>query len=564
MSERIRDLVFKIYSDVNDAEKIHQGLTGLVSEYKKKIDQNERGVSFSNKDAFLITYGDSILGVQGEHLRTLDTFLSNELGENISIVHILPFYPYSSDDGFSVIDYNEVNSDFGNWDDIRGIAEKKKIMFDYVVNHISQKSPWFQNYLAGKDGFLNLAHEVDQNIDRSMVVRPRTLPLVHEYEKEDGSKVHLWTTFSKDQVDVNFADPDTVIRMIDVFLSYVEKGASVIRLDAIAYLWKKDGTNCIHLDETHDMVRLMRALLDEVAPKVRIITETNVPHEDNISYFGDDGKEADMVYNFSLPPLMLHMFLACDSTYFNRWVEEKLKTTHDGKLFYNFTSSHDGVGLNGARGIISEIEIMKLVEVVEQNGGRVNFKSNADGSKVPYEMNTSWVDAFKKDGNEVEKAIASYAIKLSLPGVPAFYINSILGDENWIEGMERSGHNRTINRRKFQYNEIAGILKDKNSREAKISNSISRLLSIRRSQEVFDPAGGFRVLDMGQKIFAIVREKADDKLVAITNISNKVQCLDFRNEFGGKVVDLVSSDIFNPEGVDISPFQTLWLKSTRE
>ena len=490
-------------------------------------------------------------------LEGLDEFCSTVLKERFSIVHILPFFPYSSDDGFSVIDFHEVNKALGNWSHINSFSKKRKIMFDFVVNHISSKSNWFKNYLEKKEGFTNLAIEVNQDFDDSKVVRPRTLPLIHEFNLKNSEKVRLWTTFSKDQIDLNFKDPDTFLRMINVFIDYINKGASVIRLDAIAYLWKKENTNCIHLSETHKIVELLKAICNYFAPEVQIISETNVPHSDNISYFGKDGTQADLVYNFSLPPLMLHMFLTGNSSFFSNWAKTKLSIKFKNKYFYNFTSSHDGVGLNGARGIISEDEINKLVKVVKENKGRVNYKNNEDGTQSAYEMNTSWFDAFEKDGNEIKKVLASYAIKLVLPGIPAFYINSILGDNNWLEGVATTGENRAINRRKIDWDELVLKLEDSDSKQHKIFYGLDNLMKLKSNVKALHPDGSFEILELGEEFFAIKRSFKGNEFLSITNITNNSQDIPITKIPDNLRFDLISQSTF--ENMKLAKYQTIWL-----
>ncbi|MEJ2096688.1 MAG: alpha-amylase family glycosyl hydrolase, partial [Deltaproteobacteria bacterium] len=170
-----------------------------------------------------------------------------------------------------------------------------KIMMDLVLNHVSAESDWFRRYLRGEKRFEHLALEADPSNDLSRVVRPRAWPLLTEFRKDSGETVHLWTTFSADQIDLNFQDVNVLALMVEILLLYVEKGAAIIRLDAIAYLWKEVGTSCIHLPQTHEMVKLFRAILDAVSPGTLIITETNVPHAENISYFGTDFDEAQLV-----------------------------------------------------------------------------------------------------------------------------------------------------------------------------------------------------------------------------------------------------------------------------
>ena len=330
------------------------------------------------------------------------------------------------------MDFFEIKPELGTWQEVASIGRDFELMFDYVVNHFSSKGQWFRNYLQGKDGFKEFAINVDPATDLSLVTRPRSLPLLSEYQKTDGQTVHLWTTFSADQIDFNFKSLDVLEKMIDVLLFYADRGARILRLDAIAYLWKQIGTACIHLPQTHDMVKLFRAVLDLVFPDVIILTETNVPHDENISYFGDGRDEAQMVYNFSLPPLLFYSFVKEDATKLSEWAKG-LYLESEQNTFFNFTASHDGIGVRPLEGILEPQELDGLIDIVRANDGQISYKKNPDGSESPYELNITYVDAILADNSagRAEKFLASQAIQYALPGVPATYIHSLLGSRNW-------------------------------------------------------------------------------------------------------------------------------------
>ncbi len=346
---------------------------------------------FSQEDIVLITYGDSLKKEGQAPIATLHEFAGSYLKDAISTIHFLPFFPYSSDDGFSVMDFFAIDPELGSWEDVKAIGNDFELMFDYVVNHFSSQSQWFADYLAGKPGYEDFAIDVDPATDLSMVTRPRSLPLLSEYKKSDGQSVHLWTTFSADQIDFNFKSLDVLARMVEVVLFYVQNGAMILRQDAIAYLWKRIGTSCIHLEQTHEVVKLMRDLLDMVAPEVVLLTETNVPHEENVSYFGA-GDEAHMVYQFSLPPLLLHALMNGDTSHLTRWAAS-LGELPAGCTYFNFTASHDGIGMRPLQGIIPDKELSKLAKRVKQLGGHVSTKANSDGTESPYELNITYLMA---------------------------------------------------------------------------------------------------------------------------------------------------------------------------
>lgn len=282
---------------------------------------------------------------------------------------------------------------------------------------------------------------------------------------------------------------DVLGKMIEAMLFYVKQGATLIRLDAIAYLWKEIGTSCIHLSQAHDVVKLFRSILDQVAPHVIIITETNVPHEENISYFGDGRNEAQMVYNFTLPPLLFYSFVKEDATILCQWAKG-LKLPSEANTFFNFTASHDGIGVRPLEGILPKAEIDRLTDIVHENGGNVSYKNNPDGSKSPYELNITYVDALLNknadtDTYHARRFLASQAIQFALPGVPAVYIHSLLGSHNWSKGVEHTQRFRTINREKLEADNVEAQLRDSESFRSRIFFPYTEMIRIRKNSPRF-------------------------------------------------------------------------------
>ena len=390
MNQIIAERLAFVYGD-ETAVQILPRLERLLANYRRQKPRPAREEYFDEKDAILISYGDMVQAPGERPLSTLYQFLKGQVGGLIRGLHLLPFFPYSSDDGFSVIDYDQVDPALGDWADIEAFGQTFRLMFDAVINHISQESAWFQAYLRGEAPYSGYFIEVDPTEDLSAVFRPRALPLLTPASTANGEK-QVWTTFSADQIDLNFASPDLLLEILGVLLNYVAHGAELIRLDAIAYMWKEVGTSCIHLPQTHALIQLMRAVLDEVAPHVVLITETNVPHEENISYFGDGFNEAQMVYNFSLPPLTLHTFHTADATVLTEWAAA-LETPSAATTFFNFLASHDGIGVTPARGLLSDAEVRAIAQRVEALGGFVSYKNNPDGSQSAYELNINYLDA---------------------------------------------------------------------------------------------------------------------------------------------------------------------------
>ena len=560
---RILHLLRRIYGSQGDAayDRIHPLLTTFLSR------ESQKQSFFSESDVVLITYGDSLRRPGENPIKTLHWFAKKYLHGRFSAIHFLPFFPYSSDDGFSVIDFNAIDPDLGTWDDVVAIQDDFKLMFDLVLNHISAQSDWFAKYLAGEKGYRDLAIEVDQEVDTSAVVRPRALPLLTEFSKADGSHVHVWTTFSDDQIDLNYKSLDVLALMVAVLLNYVSQGAALLRLDAIAYLWKELGTTCIHLPQTHDMVRLLRAILDAVAPEVILITETNVPHDENISYFGDGTDEAQMVYNFTLPPLLFYTLVKGDATVLTDWANG-LELSSETNTFFNFTASHDGIGVRPLEGILPAEALDELIHMVEANGGRVSYKQNSDGSQSPYELNIAYVDALgpggrQEDPLQAKRFMASQAIQYSLPGVPATYIHSLLGSQNWEEGVQQTGRARTINREKLNVKEVIQEIESPASLRHRIFEAYLEMIEIRTKQPAFHPKAGFRILNIDPRVFAIVRYCTGQTLYALTNVTAEDLVVALAQDLGdAQLEDLISGKRFNPEAVRLKPYQSVWLHTT--
>jgi sucrose phosphorylase len=556
--EDIRHLLHGIYGEENGNRALERILPQIESFPRRA---RQRQGYFSQEDVVLITYGDTLCK-QGEMpLATLYDFAKNYLKGAVSAIHFLPFFPYSSDDGFSVMDFHAIDPALGSWQDVNAIGQDFQLMLDYVVNHFSSQGKWFEHYLAGKEDFEAFAIEADPAVDLSKVTRPRTLPLLTEYKKQDGQTVHLWTTFSADQIDFNFKSLDVLEKMIDVLLLYVKQGATMLRLDAIAYMWKELGTSCIHLRQTHDMVKLFRKILDTVAPEVMIITETNVPHEENISYFGNGRDEAQMVYNFSLPPLLFYSFIKQDATMLSKWAKG-LHLDADTTTFFNFTASHDGIGVRPLEGILPPEDIDGLIAMVEAAGGQVSYKKNPDGSDSPYELNITYVDAVLADreSEQAEKFLASQAVQYALPGVPATYIHSLLGSRNWYDGVRHTGRARTINREKLQAEEVVSALQDPNSFRSRVFSAYIHLIKIRKKQPAFHPNTPFEILDIDPRVFAIKRQAEDQTIFALTNLSSqRVHFLLSDAGISGPVNELLTGEVANTTAYELQPYQYVWL-----
>lgn len=510
----------------------------------------------TQRDIVLITYGDQISTSSEVPLGTLHTFANKYLKNAVTSIHLLPFYPYTSDDGFSVVDYLVVDKNLGDWSHVQAMRQDYHLMFDAVINHVSASGAWFQGFLRDEEPYKNYFIVESPEVDLSGVVRPRTSPLLTKFETPSGTK-HVWTTFSADQLDINYDNPEVLLEIIKTLLLYVEKGADIIRLDAVTYLWKEVGTTCVHHPKTHRVLKLFRTMMEEVAPHVVLLTETNVPHEENISYFGNGHDEARMVYNFALPPLTLYTFLKQDSSHLQQWAKS-LTTPSDETCFFNFLASHDGIGVRPVESILGGAEIDFLVESVKSHGGLISYKNNSDGSQSPYEMNIVYFDALNNpNGDEslehqVKRFLAAHSIMVSLAGVPGIYVHSLLGSRSHHEGVKQTGHNRSINREKFRLEKLESELADANGLRGQVLNGLTKFLQIRQREKAFHPQASQEVLQTQKEVFAL---KRGEGVYCLHNVSTSVQEVRLPVD----TIDLLTG-AEETEKVRLEALQTKWLK----
>ncbi len=559
---------------------------------KRRAHIQKKDGALTERDSILITYGDQIQKQNEKPLQTLGALCQKYLGGIVGGIHLLPFYPWTSDDGFSAVDYRQVDSNLGDWGDLTSMNNNFRLMFDGVINHISSQSEWFQGFLRDDPRYRDYFIVADDAPDLSLVVRPRTLPLLTNFHTPSGEK-RVWTTFSADQIDLNYKNPAVLLEILDILLMYAERGADFIRLDAIAYLWKEIGTSCIHLPQTHHVIQFLRAALSEVAPHVHLITETNVPHTDNLLYFGDGTNEAQLVYNFALPPLTLHAFHTGEARALSNWAAT-LTLPSSQTTFFNFLASHDGIGLNPARGILSNVEIGALVDKTLAHGGLISYKHNADGTQSPYEMNINYFDALSNPNSltlalsqrerglpsprggrvgdegarshefaesldlQVNRFIAAQAIMLSLIGVPGIYFHSLFGSRGWPEGVKQTGRNRAINREKCLLEKIEAELADENSLRAKVFRLYRQLLLARRSSPTFHPHGVQNILDVHSSVFALERISPDERSRALCLHNVSAERIQFKTTFK-PASDILTGRSVSTSSITLEPYQILWV-----
>jgi glycosidase len=511
------------------APAVRQRILRMLQTHRQLRTRSVQRPYWTHRDIVLISYGDSIHSPHRTPLQSLRTFLNHHLPDAFSMLHLLPIFPYSSDDGFSVTDFRAVNPELGTWEDVAALESCYDLVIDLVLNHCSRENLWFIDFIAGQKPACDYFIEMEPDANLALVTRPRASPLLSGVRTHQGLR-HVWTTFSNDQIDMDYSNPDVLLEFVDILLYYIRRGTRMVRLDAVGYLWKQPGTRCIHLPQTHAIVKLFRDVLELVEPGALIMTETNVPHVENISYFGD-GDEAHVIYQFSLPPLLLHALYAGTTRYLQDWARElEAVAVPPHCTFLNFTASHDGVGLRPLEGLVPKPEVDALLDAMRARGGYISTRSNSDGSVSPYELNISYFDAYRNpeaDGSRwhIPAFMVSQVVALSFRGIPAVYLHSLVATPNDTLGVERTGMTRAINRRKWDQAELEALMADTGSETGRVFRRYLRLLQIRRRQLAFHPEAPQRTLATGDGVFGLERTALDgsQRLLALFNFTDSTR-----------------------------------------
>ena len=542
----------------------------LINYNKKSEFKNKTEDAWSEDTILLITYADSInKGISGKSLDDFGTFYKKYLKKFINSIHFLPFFPSSGDGGFSVKNHFEVDKTYGTWEDIKNLSKNANIMTDLVLNHASSEGQWYKNFLKEKRPGKNYFYIVDKDYDCSKVVRPRDHNLLSEI-KFLNEKKFLWCTFSHDQIDLNFKNPEVLLEFINLILTFASYGIKIFRLDAVAFIWKKSGTTCLNLTQTHEIIKLLRDIVDQLEKDIIIVTETNLPKQENLSYFGKNDA-AHWVYNFPLPPLIINTFLFEDSSALTKW-SMKMPPAQIGNAYLNFISSHDGIGMRPAEGVLTDKEIKKMLQRLKKNGSQFSMRKLSNGEEKVYEANISLFDALKftdsdKKGKfDLKRFVAAHCIILAIEGVPAFYFNSLFATKNDEKAFASSGIKRNLNRYKWDYSSLISLLNEKDSIEYNSYDAFKNLISIRKVQPAFHPNATQFTLNLDKNIFSVWRQSRDRKqsIFALTNVSsknvklnsNQINLIDDEQWF-----DLLSPNekITDGQFIKLNPYQTVWI-----
>ena len=566
--KNIRSKLVNIYKTIfskKDINYFENEIIQLINNFNKKNPKKKK--SISEKTTLVICYGDSVYSEKKKSIRVFQSFFQKKLKNYFNTIHFLPFYPSSSDSGFAVKDHYKVDNKLGNWLDIKSISKSTNVMADMVINHSSARGLWFKNFLKkkepGKDYFLT----VDNKFDTSKVIRPRDHTLLKKIKIFNQSD-YLWRTFSPDQIDLNFRNPSVLIQFIKIMIHLINNGVTIFRLDAIAYLWKENGTKCINLKQTHEIIKLLRNIINLLNIQTTIITETNLPENENLSYFGKND-EANWIYNFSLPPLLIHAFLFENSLYLNKW-SKNLPNTKNDNCYLNFIASHDGIGIRPTEGLLNKKTLNNFLNRLKKNGSKFSYRKVQNKAKKVYEANITVFDALKKSDYDIkgkfylERYISCHAIMISFEGIPAIYFNSIFGTSNDEAKYIITGNNRDVNRYRWNFKNITNKLKNNKSKQNIFYQNICNLLNIRRKQKAFHPNALRINLNFGKKVYAFKRVSIDKKqtILCITNLSSKIQKTEISQKYL-KMKNLINSkiQIEDRKFLVLRPFETIWLSN---
>ncbi len=564
-NEVVKSYLHSIYAKNLKEIKIDKISKKICSLFKnRKLSKKKL---WSQEDFFLITYADSIKKKKVKNLISLGDFL-NKYCEEFSFVHILPFFPYSSDDGFAVKDFKAVNSNHGDWDDFKKISFSFKTMIDLVINHCSSENQLFKDFLNGSSSVSDFFIVSKQKFKESeKIVRPRSSDISKEI-KLKGKTKYVWCTFSHDQVDFNFKNPDVLIYFIEIMKFYLDKNVKALRLDAVAFIWKQLGSSCINLPQTHDIIRLLRLIIDNFYSDALIITETNIPSHENLSYFGNNN-EAHCIYNFSLAPLLIHAIISGNGKYLKRW-SRSMPPAQENNSYLNFLSSHDGIGLRPLEGILPEKELKKYINFFKKQGALFGLRKNKKKESI-YEVNITLLDSFKEtylgsDSFGIKRFILAHTILFSMEGIPAVYIQNLVGSKNDYAKVKITGSNRSINRRNWEFDILEKKLKNKTSTSHKVFNLLKEIILVRKKQPAFHPNATQFTLQLDDDFFGIWRQSIDrsQSIFCVSNLTNsqkKISLLNINLISTNEWFDIISKKkIKNMKGnIILKPYQTYWL-----
>lgn len=476
----------------------------------------------------LITYANSL----GENLSDLDDILKIYFKDSIGGVHILPFFPSSADRGFAPINYDQVDEQFGTWDDIKNLSKDFYLMYDFMINHISRSSNYYKDFEKNKDNssfsdffirykdFWPKGEPTQKDVDLIYKRKPRA-PYV-DVEFEDGTTEKIWSTFDSEQIDLNVKSEVAKKFIYDTLVNMVKNNASIIRLDAFAYATKKVGTNCFFVEpDTWKLLDFVRKILKPL--KVEILPEIHEHYSIQMRL----AEKGYWVYDFALPMLLLHSLYSGSSKKLINWLKmcpRKQFTTLD---------THDGIGVVDVRDLLSEEEIETTRECLFSKGANVKkvYNTIEYNNLDIYQINCTYYSAL---GNNDDAFVLARAIQFFAPGIPQVYYVGLLAGGNDIELLEATKEGRNINRHYYTKKEVEMNLK------RPIMKRLLNLMKFRNSYEAFN--GNIFIAETdNDELVEIVWNKDDFKTILNANVKNHtftIKYFDVDNKRYEKLLDV--------------------------
>ena len=564
----LRTLLSDLYPDDSSSkvESVSSQLLQILSQPSGDGDMATPPDRWDARDAVLITYADTMTGEDASALQCLRGFVNRHLLPFAAVVHVLPFLKSTSDGGFAVASHTLLEERFGDWSDLAALAEGRRLMADLVLNHVSASHPWVQEFLRDEEPGLSCVLAAEPDPCWSDVVRPRSSSLFTQLRGPNGPR-QVWTTFGPDQVDLDWRSPEVLLGFARLLQRMVRHGVRWIRLDAVGFVWKQPNTSCIHLPEAHRLVQVLRCLLDQACQRGVVVTETNVPEQENLSYLRS-GDEAHLAYNFPLPPLLLEACVSGRADLLNAWLNGWPALPAQTGLL-NFTACHDGVGLRPLEGLMPQARLLQLLIGCEQRGGLVSHRMLSNGDEVPYEINISWWSAMADGGIDPshwqrERFLLTQLLVMALPGVPAFYLPALLAEPNDLGRFRRTGHRRDLNRPQFRTAALERRLADPDADAAVLLPMLRRALAVRADQPALHPSADFKVLSSDRMDRVILqRSCAEQTLVAVHNFTASrltLRLSRLEGDPGRPWADCLSGRTLPPQQLhSLEPYAVHWL-----
>lgn len=447
----------------------------------------------------LITYADSF----GKNLRELKETLDRYFRREIGSVHILPFFPSSGDRGFSPITYGEVDPAFGTWADIEALSRGYELMFDFMINHLSRRSPQFLDFVEKHDAspyrdmFLRFQKFWPQGRpaaeDVARLNKRKDRAPCERIRFADGTEEDVWCTFGEEQMDLNLESPAAWEFIGRSLRGLADRGASMIRLDAVAFATKKYGTSCFFVEpEIWELMGRVRDILG--GKRVPLLPEVHDRYETQLRI----AEKGYAVYDFALPVLVLHTLYTGNCKRLKEWFRICPRNQ------YTTLDTHDGIGTVDARGLLTEEELEGVIRKTERYGAnfKMDFSAEANGKPSVYQINCTYYSAL---GGDDRAYLLARAIQFFAPGVPQVYYVGLLAGANDYALMKKTNSPRNVSRHNYTREEIGREVRRPVVRE------LCRLMRIRNEYGAFD--GDFQVADLPDDTLEIARESGGCRAV---------------------------------------------------